>query len=150
MAEPAAETSLVRRSFGSSLMGTILGAVIGAGAALLGGAQANHTQAQLQSQATRRTVYAEFLGSSANWCSVLQARPVDADRSNAELNTFAQSIGAVVLVAPDNVTAAAQKINDYLVVAAGLHGQPATGCDYKTFYVLYNQFLAVAKKELGY
>ncbi len=83
MSQPEKTPSAIRRFFGSPLVGAALGAIIG-------GAQANHAQAQLQVETTSRTVYAEFLGASTNWCTVLQERPVDQAKSNAALATSAK------------------------------------------------------------
>ncbi len=53
-------------------------------------------------------------------------------------------------MAPEDVNNAGQKINDYLADATGLNGKPTTGCDNAKYFQLFNDFLEVAKKELGY
>jgi hypothetical protein len=138
----------------SNLLGTLVGAVIGAAAALVGGVVAAHNtdqaQAQLQVQTTRRTVYAEFLTSSADVCTALAVHPFDSSQSNSAFSAFVGKAGAVVLVAPPDVRNAAQAVDDYLAGAIGSRpgANVPDGCGNAKFFSLTNGFLDVAKNEL--
>jgi hypothetical protein len=155
MAQPEGK----RGSLGWNLLGTLLGAVVGAAAILIGGAQAtaaahnsDQAQAQLQVETTRRTVYAEFVAAAADVCTTLSVRPFDESRTDSAVSAFVGKGAAVALVAPSDVMDAAQKVNDYLVDAtSGPDGASApAGCENEKFFSLVNEFIDVAKTQLSY
>jgi hypothetical protein len=140
----------------NALFSTLVGAVIGAVAVIIGGVQstvashvASNAQAQVQVEATRRTVYAEFVTSASDVCSALEVRPYGAQQGNAAVGVLGGKLTAVVMVAPQDVTDKAQKVNDYLFALSPGSGTVPKECD-SQFPKVVNHFIDVAHDEIHY
>ena len=141
----------------NALFSTLVGAVIGAVAVIIGGVQstvashvASNAQAQVQVEATRRAVYAEFITSASDVCSTFEVRPYGAQQGNAAVGVFAGKLTAVVMVAPQDVTDKAQKVYDYLAALSPGLGTDPKRCDISQFELVVNDFIGVAHDEIHY
>ena len=158
MAESEGKPESKRAFLTSNAFSTLVGAVIGAAAVIIGGVQstvashvASNAQAQVQVEATRRAVYAEFVTSASDVCSALAVRPYGAQQGNAAVGVFAGKLTAVIMVAPQDVTDKAQKVNDYIGTALSQgSGTAPKGCDNSPFSTVVSDFIVVAHDEIHY
>jgi hypothetical protein len=140
----------------NALFSTLVGAVIGAVAVIIGGVQstvashvASNAQAQVQVEATRRAVYAEFVTSASDVCSAFEVRPYGAQQGNAAVGVFGGKLTAVVMVAPQDVTDKAQKVYDYVAALSQGSGTVPKECG-SQFPTVVNDFIGVAHDEIHY
>jgi hypothetical protein len=157
MAESEGKPESKRTFLTSNAFSTLVGAVIGAVAVIIGGVQstvashvASNAQAQVQVEATRRAVYAEFVTSASDVCSAFAVRPYGAQQGDAAVGVFGGKFTAVIMVAPQDVTDKAQKVNDYLAALSPGSGTVPKKCDNSPVPTVVNDFIVVARDEIHY